>query len=169
MCQVDGARWSTLEGIARVSRDPDEITESVRRYAARYRQPRESPTRVTISSTSPGCSGTSEPAQHSRPSAGTVPSRKNASTAPSTQALPAPKEVCPSPSRATSTPDSSYSAMATDHSNGVAGSRLVPMTRMGAAPSARISSGSYGDSTGQAPQDRRDHAKSRPNVGEASV
>lgn len=48
VCQIDGARWSTLEGGARVSHDPDEIAESVRRYAVRYRQPRDNPTRVTI-------------------------------------------------------------------------------------------------------------------------
>jgi len=48
VCQIDGARWSTLEGNARVSHDPGQIAESVRRYAVRYRQPRENPTRVTI-------------------------------------------------------------------------------------------------------------------------
>lgn len=48
ICQVDGRRWSTLEGIARVSRDPDDVAESVRRYALRYRQPRPNPQRVTI-------------------------------------------------------------------------------------------------------------------------
>lgn len=48
LCQVDGARWSTIEGLARVSRDPDEIAESVRRYGERYRVPRPNPERVTI-------------------------------------------------------------------------------------------------------------------------
>ncbi|MBA2638928.1 MAG: TIGR03618 family F420-dependent PPOX class oxidoreductase [Nocardioidaceae bacterium] len=48
ICQVDGRRWSTLEGIAQVSRDPADVAESVRRYAERYRQPRPNPTRVTI-------------------------------------------------------------------------------------------------------------------------
>jgi F420H(2)-dependent biliverdin reductase len=48
ICQVDGRRWSTLEGMARVSRDPADVAESVRRYAERYRQPRENPARVTI-------------------------------------------------------------------------------------------------------------------------
>ncbi len=48
ICQVDGRRWSTLEGVARVSRDRAEIAESERRYAARYRQPRVNPRRVTI-------------------------------------------------------------------------------------------------------------------------
>jgi F420H(2)-dependent biliverdin reductase len=48
ICQVDGRRWSTLEGTARVSRDAADVAESVRRYAERYREPRENPTRVTI-------------------------------------------------------------------------------------------------------------------------
>lgn len=48
VCQIDGARWSTLEGLATVSHDAAEIAESVRRYAERYRQPRENPARVTI-------------------------------------------------------------------------------------------------------------------------
>ena len=48
ICQVDGRRWSTLEGTARVSRDPADVAESVRRYALRYRQPRVNPDRVTI-------------------------------------------------------------------------------------------------------------------------
>ncbi len=48
ICQVDGRRWSTLEGSARVSRDPADVAESVRRYAERYRQPRANRARVTI-------------------------------------------------------------------------------------------------------------------------
>jgi PPOX class probable F420-dependent enzyme len=48
ICQVDGRRWSTLEGAARVSRDPGDVAESVRRYALRYRAPRVNPDRVTI-------------------------------------------------------------------------------------------------------------------------
>ncbi|MDQ3627971.1 MAG: hypothetical protein M3419_04015 [Actinomycetota bacterium] len=40
-CQIDGARWSTLEGDAWASHDQDEIAESVRRDAVRYRRPRE--------------------------------------------------------------------------------------------------------------------------------
>lgn len=48
VCQVDRGRWSTLEGTARVSRDPGEIAESVRRYGERYRVPPENPERVTI-------------------------------------------------------------------------------------------------------------------------
>jgi PPOX class probable F420-dependent enzyme len=48
ICQVDGARWSTLEGIATVRDDPDSIAEAVRRYALRYRQPRVNPQRVVL-------------------------------------------------------------------------------------------------------------------------
>jgi hypothetical protein len=48
VCQVDGRRWSTIEGTARISRDDDEIVDAVQRYAARYRQPRVNPKRVAI-------------------------------------------------------------------------------------------------------------------------
>ena len=47
-CQVDGARWSTLEGVARVTEDPAEVARAVERYAARYRVPRENPERVAL-------------------------------------------------------------------------------------------------------------------------
>lgn len=46
--QVDGGRWLTLEGPARVARDRDAVTEGERRYAARYREPRPNPQRVVI-------------------------------------------------------------------------------------------------------------------------
>jgi PPOX class probable F420-dependent enzyme len=48
VCQVDGRRWSTLEGTAEVCDDPQSVAEAVRRYAERYRQPRENPDRVAI-------------------------------------------------------------------------------------------------------------------------
>jgi F420H(2)-dependent biliverdin reductase len=48
ICQVDGARWITVEGRARVLSTPDAVDEAVRRYAARYRQPRVNPERVVI-------------------------------------------------------------------------------------------------------------------------
>ncbi|MGK4585558.1 pyridoxamine 5'-phosphate oxidase family protein [Kitasatospora sp. HPMI-4] len=48
VCQVDGPRWCTLEGIAVVSDEPDRVAEGVRRYAERYRPPRENPERVVI-------------------------------------------------------------------------------------------------------------------------
>lgn len=48
LCQVDGARWLTLEGTCVVSDDPARVAEAVSRYAARYQQPRENPERVAI-------------------------------------------------------------------------------------------------------------------------
>lgn len=46
--QVDGGRWLTLEGPARVTDDPERVAEAVRRYARRYRQPGERVDRVAI-------------------------------------------------------------------------------------------------------------------------
>ncbi|GGU82756.1 PPOX class F420-dependent enzyme [Lentzea flava] len=48
VCQVDGRRWSTVEGPAVVREDPASVEEAVRRYAERYRQPRVNPERVVI-------------------------------------------------------------------------------------------------------------------------
>ncbi|WFE28640.1 TIGR03618 family F420-dependent PPOX class oxidoreductase [Solwaraspora sp. WMMD791] len=48
VCQVDGARWSTLEGIARVHDDPQTVRDAEQRYAQRYRVPRPNPQRVVI-------------------------------------------------------------------------------------------------------------------------
>ena len=48
ICQVDGPRWSTVEGTAVVRDDPESVAEAVRRYALRYRQPRPNPARVAI-------------------------------------------------------------------------------------------------------------------------
>jgi PPOX class probable F420-dependent enzyme len=49
VCQVDGRRWATLEGRARVSTDPERIAEAERRYAERYgRVPAPNPSRVVI-------------------------------------------------------------------------------------------------------------------------
>jgi PPOX class probable F420-dependent enzyme len=48
VCQVDGRRWSTIEGTAEVLDDAESVAEAVRRYAGRYRQPRENPERVAI-------------------------------------------------------------------------------------------------------------------------
>jgi F420H(2)-dependent biliverdin reductase len=48
ICQVDGARWCTLEGSAVVRADPASVAEAERRYAARYRPPRVNPQRVVI-------------------------------------------------------------------------------------------------------------------------
>ena len=41
VCQVDGGRWLTLEGVATVTADPDRCAEGVRRYAERYRAPKD--------------------------------------------------------------------------------------------------------------------------------
>jgi F420H(2)-dependent biliverdin reductase len=48
VCQVDGRRWSTIEGVAEVLDDGESVAEAVRRYAERYRQPRENPDRVAL-------------------------------------------------------------------------------------------------------------------------
>ncbi|AOR33061.1 nitrilase [Streptomyces fodineus] len=49
VCQVDGRRWATLEGRARVRTEPDRVAEAVRRYAERYqRTPGPNPARVVI-------------------------------------------------------------------------------------------------------------------------
>ncbi|WP_327430353.1 pyridoxamine 5'-phosphate oxidase family protein [Streptomyces sp. NBC_01236] len=49
VCQVDGRRWATLEGRARVSVDPARVAEAERRYAERYgRVPAPNPARVVI-------------------------------------------------------------------------------------------------------------------------
>ncbi|WP_328992159.1 PPOX class F420-dependent oxidoreductase [Kribbella sp. NBC_01245] len=48
VCQVDGKRWSTLEGRAVVRDEAEQVDDAVRRYAARYRQPRVNPERVVL-------------------------------------------------------------------------------------------------------------------------
>ncbi|RKT78956.1 PPOX class probable F420-dependent enzyme [Terracoccus luteus] len=48
LCQVDGRYWLSLEGPSRVLRDPASVHDAERRYAARYREPRENPQRVVI-------------------------------------------------------------------------------------------------------------------------
>ena len=37
LCQIDGGRWLTLEGLAAVTADPARCAEGVSRYARRYR------------------------------------------------------------------------------------------------------------------------------------
>jgi PPOX class probable F420-dependent enzyme len=46
--QVDGARWSTLEGTVQVLADPESVRDAEERYAKRFRVPRENPERVVI-------------------------------------------------------------------------------------------------------------------------
>ena len=48
LCQVDGPRWCTVEGTARVLTDEASVARAVERYAARYRQPAPRPGRVAI-------------------------------------------------------------------------------------------------------------------------
>ncbi|MEU0336431.1 TIGR03618 family F420-dependent PPOX class oxidoreductase [Streptomyces sp. NPDC006193] len=49
VCQVDGRRWATLEGRARVRTEPERVREAERRYAERYqRTPSPNPARVVI-------------------------------------------------------------------------------------------------------------------------
>lgn len=46
--QTNGRRWSTLEGRAIVSDDPERVADAELRYAERYRKPRENPHRVVV-------------------------------------------------------------------------------------------------------------------------
>jgi F420H(2)-dependent biliverdin reductase len=49
LCQVDGFRWVTLEGTARVRDAPERVAEGVRRYAERYwSEPPNPPGRVVV-------------------------------------------------------------------------------------------------------------------------
>ncbi|MFJ4800100.1 pyridoxamine 5'-phosphate oxidase family protein [Streptomyces murinus] len=49
VCQVDGGRWATLEGVAEVCTDPEEVEDAVARYGERYgRTPTPDPERVVI-------------------------------------------------------------------------------------------------------------------------
>jgi PPOX class probable F420-dependent enzyme len=51
VCSVDGARWISFEGPARVTDDPEAVAHAVELYAARYRQPRVNPERVVLEMT----------------------------------------------------------------------------------------------------------------------
>lgn len=48
VCQVEGGRWLTFEGVASVSREPAEVAEAMRRYALRYRELEPDPERVVL-------------------------------------------------------------------------------------------------------------------------
>ena len=48
VCQVDGAKWITLEGPAKVVRDTDRVAAAVDAYQIRYRPARPNPERVAI-------------------------------------------------------------------------------------------------------------------------
>jgi F420H(2)-dependent biliverdin reductase len=47
-CQVEGRRWSTIEGRAVLLDDPESVREAERRYAERYRTPRANLDRVAV-------------------------------------------------------------------------------------------------------------------------
>lgn len=48
ICQIDGPRWSTVEGLAVIRDDPESVADAEQRYAGRYRIPRPNPARVVI-------------------------------------------------------------------------------------------------------------------------
>lgn len=47
-CQVDGPRWSTIEGTGTVLTGPESVARACEQYAARYRTPRENPQRAAV-------------------------------------------------------------------------------------------------------------------------
>lgn len=48
VCQVDGRRWCTVDGIAQVLSDPPAVAVAEQRYATRFRIPRPNPERVVL-------------------------------------------------------------------------------------------------------------------------
>ena len=48
LCQVDGGRWLTLEGWARIVSDADGVAQAVEAYAIRYGAPAEHAERVAL-------------------------------------------------------------------------------------------------------------------------
>ncbi|NDU77627.1 TIGR03618 family F420-dependent PPOX class oxidoreductase [Actinomadura sp. DSM 109109] len=50
--QVDGRRWSTIEGSAVLRTDPESVARAEDLYTARYKPPRPNPERVVIEITS---------------------------------------------------------------------------------------------------------------------
>ncbi|MEU4052090.1 PPOX class F420-dependent oxidoreductase [Streptomyces olivaceus] len=67
--QVDGRRWSTLEGVATVREDAEAVRDAEARYAARYRQPRANPERVVVEIAVRRFLGTVRPGGAGRPGA----------------------------------------------------------------------------------------------------
>jgi PPOX class probable F420-dependent enzyme len=47
-CQVDGRRWSTIEGTGVVLTDETSVRRAEERYASRYRTPKPNPRRVAV-------------------------------------------------------------------------------------------------------------------------
>lgn len=48
ICQVDGRRWCTLDGVAQVLSDRGAVADAEQRYARRFRVPRANPERVVL-------------------------------------------------------------------------------------------------------------------------
>ncbi|WP_073389614.1 PPOX class F420-dependent oxidoreductase [Jatrophihabitans endophyticus] len=48
LCQVEGRRWLTWEGTATLRDEAERVRDAERRYAQRYRVPRENPRRVVL-------------------------------------------------------------------------------------------------------------------------
>ncbi|GAC56110.1 hypothetical protein GOHSU_03_00040 [Gordonia hirsuta DSM 44140 = NBRC 16056] len=48
LTHVDGPRWLTLEGPARIRREPEQVRDAEERYGRRYREPKPNPQRVVI-------------------------------------------------------------------------------------------------------------------------
>lgn len=48
VCQVDGRRWSTLQGRALLRDEPRVVADAEARYARRYKTPRLNPERVVL-------------------------------------------------------------------------------------------------------------------------
>lgn len=48
VCQVDGGRWITFEGVVEVDASPDAVAEAVAAYTARYRPPKQRTDRVVL-------------------------------------------------------------------------------------------------------------------------
>ena len=57
LCEVDGGRWLTLEGEARVTDHPAALAEAERRYAERFRAPTPNPERVVLEISVTRCLG----------------------------------------------------------------------------------------------------------------
>lgn len=48
LCQVEGRRWVSLEGVIRLDDSPAAVRDAEQRYERRYRVPRVNPTRVVL-------------------------------------------------------------------------------------------------------------------------
>lgn len=48
VCQTDGPRWITFEGVIGVSADPESVATAVAAYAGRYRPPKQRTDRVVL-------------------------------------------------------------------------------------------------------------------------